>query len=87
MRSFGTEIDPNRLINHELSEPARAAIVLAANYCISKTKIARDFKVHRSTIYKTLKRFKFTQNHTSLPRKGWPKKLPEITYLFGICIV
>lgn len=79
MRSFGTEIDPNRLINHELSESARAAIIYAVNCRISKAKIARDFNVHRSTIYKTLKRFESTQNLTSLPRKGRPKKLPEIT--------
>ena len=77
MRSFGTEISKNRKPNTELSAEARAAIIQALEDNQSPSELAKKFRVNRSTIYDTKKRF---QNHTTVksrPRTGRPEKLSD----------
>jgi transposase len=79
MRSFGTEISGNRRPAQELSPEARSAILYGLEAGESPTELARKFKVNRSTIYDTKKRFLQHNTTKSRPRKGRPQKLNETT--------
>jgi transposase len=79
MRTFGTEISGNRRFKEELSPEARSVILYGLEHGQSVTELARKFKVARSTIYNTKKRFIQHNTTKSRPRKGRPQKLNETT--------
>ncbi|KAJ5730505.1 uncharacterized protein N7483_005013 [Penicillium malachiteum] len=85
-RQFGSEIDPNRTENGELSEKLRAAIVYAAKKGVPKAQIARDIGCSRSTVYRTINHFQTYHTLQSLSRGGRPKKLTlsAIRYIYRI---
>lgn len=75
LRAFGTVISGNRGQNDELSNEQRSAVVAAVSSGTSKTEVARAFNVNRTTIYRTIERFKQQQSNESRHRPGAPKAL------------
>lgn len=86
MRSFGTEISENRRLNAELSKDTRAAILYGLSLKESPTALAREFKVSRTTIYNTKKRWLANQNIESSPRSGRPARISQLAsrYIYRI---
>ena len=76
-RSFGQEISGNRRPKAELTPAVRAALLAKHKAGISKAELAREFDVHPSYVYKTIKRWSNYKILRSLPRSGRPKKLNQ----------
>lgn len=70
------QIDPlAATLLDKLSESTRAAIIYAVEKDQKPAQIARDFEIDRTTVYKTLNRWKNDKTLVYLPRKGSPRKL------------
>jgi transposase len=76
-RAFGSEISGNRRSDCELSENTRLTVYLSIKASESKTKIAKDFGIGRTTVYETFKREEINKTFKSKSRKGRSKKLNE----------
>ena len=84
MRSFGTEISANRRPRSELFTEQRAALLEGLDAGKNITKLARDFGVARSTIYRTQERFRNQNSPKSGARSGRREKLSQTAkrYIF-----
>lgn len=60
MHRFGTEISDNRRPGAEFLSETRVVIISAREYGVSPSKIASNYGVARSTIYKMLSAFNNT---------------------------
>ena len=74
-RVFGTEISGNRRKTEELSPEHRAALIGGLSAGQSPTAIAKAFKISRTTVYRTIKRFQERNDLRSKPRTGRPRSL------------
>jgi transposase len=58
-----------------LTPAARAALLAKHEASVSRAELAREFDVHPSCVYKTIKRWSDHKTLKSLPRSGRPEKL------------